>query len=78
MRAKLGCLTKNIRYAKKSGVIGDIQMNAPQKTARSGNAGSTERQTYSAPKLQRLGRVSGLTQAGPNGPTFFDGAAYIS
>ena len=53
-------------------------MNAQNKTARSGNAGSTERQTYSAPTLQRLGRVSRLTEVGAGAPTGLDGNTYAS
>ncbi|WP_369292701.1 lasso RiPP family leader peptide-containing protein [Brevundimonas sp.] len=54
-------------------------MNTHHDRIESGNTRSAERPTYSAPRLQRLGRVSELTQlnSSPN-PTFFDGSAYTS
>lgn len=53
-------------------------MNAKHNSISAGDPRSPQRPTYSAPRLQRLGRVSELTQAGPNGTNAYDGAAYIS
>ena len=51
-------------------------MNAQHNSIESGNPQSAERPTYSAPRLQRLGRVSELTEAGSI--QTFDGNAYAS
>jgi hypothetical protein len=51
-------------------------MNTQHDSIDAGNTPSAERPTYSAPRLQRLGRVSELTEINSN--QAFDGGGYAS
>ncbi len=51
-------------------------MNVQNDSIESGGTPCAGRQTYSAPRLQRLGRVSELTEA--NATQAFDGNGYAS
>ncbi len=53
-------------------------MNTQHDSIESGDTRSPQRPTYSAPRLQRLGRVSEITQINAGGITNFDGADYSS